>query len=61
MHQKRLFQTYPRVIADIMEKLYRVEGVPRSKLLRLARKEALKEVGLKGLVSDGIKIGRALL
>jgi len=61
MHRERLFQTYPRVLAGIMEKLYRVEGVPRSKLLRLARKEALKEVGLKGLISDGIKIGRALL
>jgi len=61
MHRERLFQTYPRVLAGIMEKLYRVEGVPRSKLMRLARKEALKEVGLTGLVSDGIKIGRALL
>ncbi len=61
MHAERLFQTYPRVLAGILEKLYRVEGMPRSKLLRLARKEALKEVGLKGLVSDGIKIGRALL
>ena len=61
MHMERLFQTYPQVLAGIMERLYRVEGVPRSKLLRLARKEALKEVGLKDLISDGIKIGRALL
>jgi electron transfer flavoprotein-quinone oxidoreductase len=61
MHQERIFRTYPRVLADVMDKLYRVDGVPRSKLLRLARREALKEVGLKGLVADGIKIGRALL
>ena len=61
MHLERLFQTYPRVLAAIMEKLYRVDGVPRSKLMRLARKEALKEVGLTGLVSDGFKIGRSLL
>jgi electron transfer flavoprotein-quinone oxidoreductase len=61
MHLERLYQTYPRVLADILEKMYRVEGVPRSKLLRIARKEALKEVGLKGLIADGFKIGRALL
>jgi electron transfer flavoprotein-quinone oxidoreductase len=61
MHLERLFQTYPKVLASIMEKIYRVEGAPRSKLLRLARKEALKEVGLKDLIADGIRIGRALL
>jgi electron transfer flavoprotein-quinone oxidoreductase len=61
MRLERLFQTYPRVLSGVMEKMYRVDGVPRSKLLRLARREALKEVGLAGLVSDGIKIGRSLL
>jgi len=61
MHLERLFQTYPQVLAAVMEKLYRVDGVPRSKLLKLARKEALKEVGLTALLSDGFKIGRSLL
>ncbi len=61
MHLERLFQVYPQVLAGIFERMYRVEGVPRSKLLRLARQEALKEVGLKDLLSDGIKIGRSLL
>jgi electron transfer flavoprotein-quinone oxidoreductase len=61
MHMERLFQAYPQVLAGILERLYRVDGTPRSKLLRLARKEALKEVGLKDLVADGIKIGKALL
>jgi electron transfer flavoprotein-quinone oxidoreductase len=61
MHMERLFQAYPQVLASILERLYRVDGTPRSKLLRLARKEALKGVGLTNLVADGIKIGRALL
>jgi len=61
MRLERLFQTYPRILANIMEKVYRADGVPRSKLLRLARREALKEVGLKDLIADGIKIGRSLL
>ena len=61
MHMERLFQTYPQVLASILERLYRVDGTRRSKLTRLARQEALKEVGLKDLITDGIKIGRALL
>jgi electron transfer flavoprotein-quinone oxidoreductase len=61
MHLERLFHTYPQVLASIMEKVYRTDGKPRSKLLRLVRREALKEAGLKGLISDGIKIGRSLL
>ena len=61
MHLERLFQTYPRILTNIMEKAYRADGVPRSKLLHLARKEALKEAGLKDLIADGIKIGRSLL
>jgi electron transfer flavoprotein-quinone oxidoreductase len=61
MRLERLFRTYPQVLAAIMEKLYRTDGAPRSKLLRLARKEALKEVGLTDLIADGFKIGRSLL
>jgi electron transfer flavoprotein-quinone oxidoreductase len=61
MHIDRLYQTYPQVLAGIMEKIYKVDGTPRSGLLRLARREALKEIGLKDFISDGIKIGRALL
>ena len=61
MHLERLFQTYPQILGNILEKIYRVDGTPRSKLLRLARKEALAKLGLKDLISDSIKIGRALL
>ena len=61
MHTDRLFQTYPQIISGLMEKIYRVDGVPRSKLLHLVRKEALSRVGIKDLISDGIRIGKALL
>ena len=61
MHMDRLFRGYPQVLTEILEKVYRVDGTPRSKLLRLVRKEALKKIGLKGLVSDGMKLGRSLL
>jgi electron transfer flavoprotein-quinone oxidoreductase len=61
MHLERLYDTYPHILSGIMEKMYRVEGVPRTKLLGLARREALKKVGLADLIADGIKIGRSLL
>jgi len=61
MHLDRLYRSYPRVFSNIMEKLYKVEGKPRPRLLKLFRKEALKEVGLANLISDGFKIGRSLL
>ncbi len=61
MHRENIFKKYPRVLANIMEKIYRVDGQPRTKLLKLIRREVLKEVGLKGVVADGIKIGRSLL
>jgi electron transfer flavoprotein-quinone oxidoreductase len=61
MRLERLFRVYPRVLAGIFERIYRVEGAPRSKLLRLARREAMKEVGLKDLLADGFRIGRGLL
>jgi electron transfer flavoprotein-quinone oxidoreductase len=61
MHMERLYRTYPQVIAAIMEKMYRVEGEPRPKLLRLFRREVLKEVGITKLIADGFKIGRSLL
>jgi electron transfer flavoprotein-quinone oxidoreductase len=61
MHMDRLYQTYPQLLAGIMEKIYRTGGAPRSKLFRLVRKKALKEAGLKNLIADGYKIGRSLL
>ena len=61
MRLERLYRAYPQVLADIFERIYRVEGVPRSRLLRIVRKEAMKEVGLKDLLADGFKIGRSLL
>jgi electron transfer flavoprotein-quinone oxidoreductase len=61
MHMDRLYRTYPKLLVNIMDRIYHTGGAPRSKLLRLIRKEALKEVGLKNLIADGFKIGRSLL
>jgi electron transfer flavoprotein-quinone oxidoreductase len=57
----RLYQTYPEIICNILEKIYRVEGIPRSKIMKLGRREALDKVAFKDMIADGIKIGRGLL
>lgn len=61
MHIDRLFQTYPQIICGMFEKMYRVDGIPRDKFLALIKKEALEKVKTRDLISDGIKMGRALL
>lgn len=61
MHVERLFQTYPQIVCSILEKMYRVEGIPRARIMKLSRKEALGKVKMRDLISDSIKVGRALL
>jgi len=61
MGMDRLYKVYPQIIAGIMENLYKTEGKPRPKLLKLIRREALEKVGLTKLLADGFKIGRSLL
>jgi len=61
MRIERLFQTYPQIVCSILEKMYRVEGIPRARIMKLSRKEALGKVKMRDLISDSIKVGRALL
>jgi electron transfer flavoprotein-quinone oxidoreductase len=61
MRMERLFQTYPQIVCNILEKMYRVEGIPRAKIIKLIRKETLGKVKMRDLISDSIKVGRALL
>jgi len=61
MRSDRLYRAYPKLLADIMETVYRSEGVPRPGLFQLFRRRALKDIGLTRLIADGFKIGRALL
>jgi electron transfer flavoprotein-quinone oxidoreductase len=61
MHIDRLFEVYPEVACSIFEKLYRVDGIPRDKILKLIRKAFKGKIKTGELLSDGFKIGRALL
>jgi electron transfer flavoprotein-quinone oxidoreductase len=61
MRSDRLYRTYPKLLSSIMETIYRPGGVPRSRLWPLVRREAFKELGIRNLIADGFRIGRALL
>jgi electron transfer flavoprotein-quinone oxidoreductase len=61
MHIDRLFAVYPALAASVLEKIYRVDGQPRQKLLKLIRQEMRGKVKTADLLADGAKIGRALL
>ncbi len=61
MHIDRLFETYPELACRIFEKIYRVDGVPREKIMKLIRRELKEKVGNREFLGDAYKIGRALL
>jgi electron transfer flavoprotein-quinone oxidoreductase len=61
MQIDRLFETYPALVCQIFENIYKVDGQPRQKMLKVMRQAAKGKVGLSNLLSDGLKMGRGLL
>jgi electron transfer flavoprotein-quinone oxidoreductase len=61
MHHDRLFTVYPRVVGALMEDLYRSEGRPKEKLLKLVRRAAKDGMPVRRLISDMFEAGRAYL
>jgi electron transfer flavoprotein-quinone oxidoreductase len=58
---ERLYRAYPELASAILEKIYRVEGEPREKILKLARRQASGRIKMGQMISDGLKIRRAIL
>jgi electron transfer flavoprotein-quinone oxidoreductase len=61
MHEDRLFTVYPRVVAALMEDLYRSDGTPKRKIGRLGRRAVKDEVSLRRLIADLYRGGRGYL
>ncbi|MCX7911933.1 MAG: FAD-dependent oxidoreductase [Dehalococcoidales bacterium] len=61
MRLDRLYRTYPRLLVDIMNEVYRTGTRPRRRLSRLVLRRLRQEVGLTGLIADGWRILRGLL
>lgn len=61
MHKDRVFTEYPRLVENVMERIFRSNGQPKDKIARIVREELKGTVPLKSLVSDGLDAGRSLL
>jgi electron transfer flavoprotein-quinone oxidoreductase len=61
MHLDRLYRSYPELISAILERVYRVDGLPRERLIKLARRQAAGKVRATDLISDGLKVRKGLL
>jgi electron transfer flavoprotein-quinone oxidoreductase len=60
-HSDRLFTVYPRVVGALMEDIYRSEGLPKERILKLARRSAKDALAVRQLVADMFEAGRAFL
>ena len=61
MHHDRLFTVYPRVVGALMEDIYRSEGHPKEKILKLGRRAAKEGPPVRRLIADMFEAGRAFL
>lgn len=61
MREDRLFSVYPRVVAELMEDLYRSDGSPKNRVGRLARRAVKDDLSLRELIADLYRGGRGYL
>jgi electron transfer flavoprotein-quinone oxidoreductase len=57
----RIYGAYPALVCAVAEGIFKVDGSPRRKFLRVAREAMKGKVSLWQLVRDGAEIGRGLL
>ena len=59
MENPRLFSQYPRMVADIMNEMFTIDGKPNQPVRKMIMGHA-KKIGLINLLKDGIKGATAL-
>jgi electron transfer flavoprotein-quinone oxidoreductase len=61
LHNDRLFGVYPQVVSALMEDMYRSQGVPKERILRLARRATKGRVSARQMLADLWSAGRGYL
>jgi electron transfer flavoprotein-quinone oxidoreductase len=61
MRGDRLFTTYPQIVGEFMEELYRSDGRPKTKIARLARRAVEGRLSLREMAADLWHGGRGYL
>lgn len=60
LHNDRIYQAYPKLMCNLMEKIYRIDGSPKDNVGKLALQTIKETVGLKNIIADTINGWRAL-
>jgi electron transfer flavoprotein-quinone oxidoreductase len=60
LHNDRIYQAYPKLVCNLMENIYRIDGSPKKNVNRLALQTIGKTVGLKNIIGDTFNAWRAL-
>jgi electron transfer flavoprotein-quinone oxidoreductase len=60
LHIDRLYETYPEVICNFFERLYRIDGAPKEKLGKLILKKAREKATTRELLSDAFTAWRSV-
>lgn len=59
MENKRIFNDYPKMVTDMMESMFVIDGTP-SEPLKSSMKQHVKKIGVMNIVKDAFKGVRAL-
>jgi electron transfer flavoprotein-quinone oxidoreductase len=60
LHINRIYNEYPELVCSMMERLYRIEGTPKTSIPKLILREVKEKIGLKNAISDALTAWRAL-
>jgi electron transfer flavoprotein-quinone oxidoreductase len=60
MHIDRLYEAYPEVLCRFMERIHRIDGMPKQSLPKLFLSKAKERMGLQDLLADALTAWRAL-
>ena len=58
MHHDQLFTVYPQLVSALMEDIYRSDGTPKERILKVARRSIAGRMPLRRLLSDLLHMGR---
>ena len=61
MHTDRIFSVYPKLVASIMEQIFRSDGKPRKRVGRIGWETIRDTLPIRQLLADLIKGGRSIL
>jgi electron transfer flavoprotein-quinone oxidoreductase len=60
LHIDRLYEAYPEVLCNFLERVYRIDGVPKEKLTKVFLKNAKEKMTARELLTDAVKSWRAV-